>query len=192
MKISTVVFDFFGVISSEVAPFWFAERYPEEEAKRLKDEYLSPADRGDIDEEELFGRLSALSGEPAEEIDRDFMRRAVINPDTVALIEELRRKYRVALLSNAQASWLHKILKANDLYRLFETMVISGEEHIIKPEPEIFRLLVSRMGISPSEAVFLDDNPTNAEAARAVGMHGIVFKNAEDAKNELRKLGVEI
>ena len=189
---TTVVFDFFGVISSEVAPFWFAERYPEDEAKRLKDEYLSPADRGDIDEEELFGRLSALSGESASEIERDFMRRAVINPDTVALIEELRTRYRVALLSNAQASWLHKILRGNDLYRLFETMVISGEEHIIKPEPEIFRLLLSRMGISASEAVFIDDNPKNVAAAKAVGMQGIVFESVKQTRRALRTLEINI
>ena len=190
--ITTIVFDFFGVISSEVAPFWFGERFPDEEAKRLKDECFSLADRGDIDECEVFSRLAALSGEDAKEIEKDFYRRALIKQDTVALIEELKTNNRIALLSNAMASFLHRILIKNDLYRLFETMVISGEEHIIKPEPEIFELLLSRMVISASEAVFIDDNPRNVEAARAVGMHAVLFKDAGQAKDELRALGVNI
>ncbi len=190
--ISGIIFDFFGVISSEVAPIWFGDRFPEEEAGRLKQEYLEPADRGDVSSAVLFASLSALSGEPAEEIERDFNSLAVIKRDTVGLIEKLKERYRVALLSNAMGDWLSGILEREDLYRLFDEMIISSEVRLTKPSPEIYKLLISRLGIAPSEAVFLDDNPTNAEAARAVGMHGIVFKNAEDAKNELRKLGVEI
>ena len=190
--ISGIIFDFFGVISSEVAPIWFGDRFPEEEAGRLKQEYLEPADRGDVSSAALFASLSALSGEPAEEIERDFNSLAVIKRDTVELIEKLKERYRVALLSNAMGDWLSGILEREDLYRLFDEMIISSEVRLTKPSPEIYKLLISRLGIAPSEAVFLDDNPTNAEAARAVGMQAIVFSSAAEAARELRKLGVEI
>ena len=190
--ITVIIFDFFGVISSEVAPIWFGDRFPEKEAGRLKQEYLEPADRGDVSPAVLFASLSALSGEPAEEIERDFNSLAVIKRDTVELIEKLKERYRVALLSNAMGDWLSGILEREDLYRLFDEMIISSEVRLTKPSPEIYKLLISRLGIEPSEAVFLDDNPTNAEAARAVGMQAIVFSSAAEAARELRKLGVEI
>ena len=190
--ISGIIFDFFGVISSEVAPIWFGDRFPEEEAGRLKQEYLEPADRGDVSPAVLFASLSALSGEPAEEIERDFNSLAVIKRDTVGLIEKLKERYRVALLSNAMGDWLSGILEREDLYRLFDEMIISSEVRLTKPSPEIYLTALERLGIAPSEAVFLDDNPTNAEAARAVGMQAIVFSSAAEAARELRKLGVEI
>ena len=54
-------------------------------------------------------------------------------------------------------------------------MVISSRELISKPDPAIYRLLCSRYGLEPRECVFIDDRPVNVEAARAVGMQGIVY-----------------
>ncbi len=189
--ITTVVFDFFGVVSSEVAPFWFEKRFPED-AVRLKHEYMSPADDGEIGEDEMFERLSRLSGESPEEIRCEFNRLAVINRDTVALIERLRENYRVALLSNAQGEWLEGIFEREGLFSLFEKRVISSRERVSKPSRKIFELLLNRVGISPEEAVFLDDNPKNVEAARAVGMHGIVFESVSQAERELSSLGIKV
>jgi len=191
MKITTVIFDFFGVISSEVAPLWFGERFSEEQAGLLKEKYMSPADRGDIGEEELFDNLSKLSGEPAEKIERDFMNLAVINREITELAEALGKKHKIALLSNAEAAWLHKILTKNDLYRLFDTMVISGEVRVSKPDWKIFEILLSRAGISADEAVFIDDNPKNVEAARTLGIDGIVFEGIDRLRAELSSRKIE-
>ena len=192
MAIKNIVFDFFGVISSEVAPYWFAERFPEEEAKRLKYQYLEPADHGDISRAELFASLSALSGEPADKIESDFNRLAVINRDTVDLINRLKSSYRIALLSNAQGEWLADILERENLGDLFEEMVISSKVRLTKPSPEIYNFLLDKMNLIPCETVFLDDNPKNVEAARSRGMQAILFTNAKDAEQKLREIGVEI
>ena len=89
----TVIFDFFGVISSEVSPFWFAERFDAEEAIRLKEEYMTPADRGDLSEDEVFEGLARLSGETPDAIRADFLRRVVINSEVVDLIKMIKKKY---------------------------------------------------------------------------------------------------
>ena len=192
MAIKNIVFDFFGVISSEVAPFIFGEVFEEEEAKRLKQEYMEPADHGDITEREMYESLGRLFGRTPEDMEADFLRRAVINRDMVALIERLREKYRVALLSNAQADYLGKVFNREALHGLFEEKIISGLVRVTKPSPEIFKLLLARMGISAGEAVFIDDNPKNVEAARSVGLHGIVFKGVDDRTAELARLNVTI
>ena len=191
MAKSTLIFDFFGVLSTEVSPRWFAKRFSDEEARHLKEEYMSMADVGEVSEAELFDYLSKLSGEPADNIYREFMSYVNINSELVDLIVRLKEKYKIVLLSNALASWLHKILENNDLYRLFDHMVISGEERIRKPSADIFKIALSRAGISPKDAVFVDDNEKNTRAAEAVGIRGIVYENNEKLISDLKEMRIE-
>lgn len=190
--ITTVIFDFFGVVSSEVAPFWFGARFAREEAIRLKQEYMEPADHGDISKEELFARLSALSGEAAEDIEAEFSRLAVINRDTVEVIKALKGKYKVGLLSNAQAEWLEDIFVREDLHGLFDLEVISGRVRATKPSVEIYRIALERLNVTADEAVFIDDNPKNVAAAETLGIHGIVFESADKLRCDLSDLDVKI
>lgn len=187
-----VIFDFFGVISTEVAPFWFEERFSPDKAAELKEKYMGPSDRGEASEDETFAALSALSGERAEDIREDFNRRVKINPEMVKLIESLRGKYKTVLLSNAMEEWLEKILMKNDLFRLFDTTVISAKEKIAKPSAEIFRLALSRAGVSADEAVFIDDNRKNTDGAMAAGIDGIVFTGVTALKDELAAHGISV
>jgi len=53
--------------------------------------------------------------------------------------------------------------------------VVSGEEGIIKPEPEIFLIAAERLKVKPEECLFIDDIERNVEGAKAVGMIGIQY-----------------
>ena len=68
--------------------------------------------------------------------------------------------------------------------------MVSGEEGVIKPDPRIFRILLERYRIAPDEAVFIDDNPDNAAAATALGIHGIHFRSPEILRRELEALAL--
>jgi 2-haloacid dehalogenase len=57
----------------------------------------------------------------------------------------------------------------------FSGIVISGEERLVKPDPRIYRVLLERHRLNAREVVYIDDNPANAAAATAVGMHGVHF-----------------
>ena len=70
----------------------------------------------------------------------------------------------------------------------FDGIVVSGEEGVIKPDPQIFRILLERYRIEPQEAVFIDDNPANAEAAATLGLHGIHFRSPDHLRRELETL----
>lgn len=66
----------------------------------------------------------------------------------------------------------------------FDELVLSGDVGVVKPDPEIFELLVSRRGFDPARAVFIDDVAENIAAARNVGFRGIVF---EEGRTDLRR-----
>ena len=186
--INTIIFDFFGVMSTEVAPFLFAEVFEPEEAKRLKEEYMQPADRGDVTERQMYENLARLFSRTPEDMEEEYLRRAVIDRDMVAYIEELRKSYRVCLLSNAQSDYLRKVFDREDLDRLFDRKVVSGDVRMIKPYPEIFEHLLKLECIAPDEALFIDDNPKNVEGARAVGMNAILYTDLASLKTAMRNL----
>lgn len=66
--------------------------------------------------------------------------------------------------------------------------ILSYRDKVIKPDEKIYRLLLSRYGLKAEECVFLDDTPLNVEAARKLGIHGIVFQTREQAEEELQRL----
>ena len=69
--------------------------------------------------------------------------------------------------------------------------ILSYQDQVIKPMPEIYQLLIDRYDLVPQECVFLDDTLCNLEAAEKFGIHTIHFKNQMQAIEELRKLGVD-
>lgn len=74
----------------------------------------------------------------------------------------------------------------------FRGTIVSGEEKLLKPDPEIYRLLFDRYGLNPSECVFIDDSAANVEGARTVGMHALHFTGPERLTRELRDLGFPV
>lgn len=98
------------------------------------------------------------------------------------------RGYKVYMLSN----FSHKAyVEAKDKLMVLDELdgaVLSFQEKLIKPYPEIYKLILSRYNITPENAVFIDDKAENVEAARALGIHGIVFKGKEDAERQLEGL----
>lgn len=74
------------------------------------------------------------------------------------------------------------------VFGLLDGYVVSGEEMTMKPDPELFHILLKRFGLQASECVFVDDVPRNVEGALAVGMHGLLFHDAEQLREDLRRI----
>lgn len=76
----------------------------------------------------------------------------------------------------------------------FETLMdgslYSFQVQQVKPERAIYETLLERFSLKPEESVFLDDSPANVEAARELGILGIVFENQRQAQAQLERLGV--
>jgi FMN phosphatase YigB (HAD superfamily) len=73
---------------------------------------------------------------------------------------------------------------------VFGTLVVSGREGVVKPDPAIFRLLCDRAGLAPAECLFVDDGLHNVKGACAVGMAGHHFRGAAGLRAELDERGL--
>ncbi|MCH8953329.1 MAG: HAD family phosphatase [Proteobacteria bacterium] len=71
----------------------------------------------------------------------------------------------------------------------FRDVVVSGEEHLVKPDPAIFRLCLERNGLEPRDCIFIDDLPHNIAAAGALGIDGILFTGADALRRDLGQRG---
>ena len=96
----------------------------------------------------------------------------------------------IYILSNYSADGFTFIKNKYSFFKKARGYVVSAFEKCMKPDPKIYRILLERFNLVPEQSVFIDDYPENIEGARKLGMKGIVFKGVEDAKNELKKLGV--
>lgn len=97
-----------------------------------------------------------------------------------------RHGYRVYLLSNIGEESHRYLSKTMPFFDLADGMVLSYEEHVIKPEVKLYRILLERYGLDPKECVFFDDREENIVSARSLGIRVIQFINAEQAQKEAK------
>lgn len=180
-----IVFDFFGVICSEIAPFVLPKYMSKEAAIAYKATIVQEADVGAISQDEMFRRLSKIAGAPPEQLEAEFWSYVKIDQAMVSLIEDLRKTYRVALLTNALTPFFRQIAEQHNLERLFDRILVSSEEKLAKPDPAFYRRMVEKLSVPAGECLFVDDNPVNVEAAEIVGMKAVLFEGIDKLKRDL-------
>jgi len=95
----------------------------------------------------------------------------------VQKMRELKgRGIRIGLLTNNVKEFGDAWRAMFPIDELCEVVVDSSDVGMRKPEPEIYELICERMGIPPTNAIFVDDNPDNVAAARKLGMQAVHFK----------------
>lgn len=104
-------------------------------------------------------------------------------------ISALRPKYTTGLLSNAWGD-IRQVLPQfyPAFFDSFDVSIFSAEVGVRKPDLRIYRLAEERLGVSPGQAVFIDDYPPNIAGAQSAGWHGILFRNPDQAISELEAL----
>ncbi|MGB2711847.1 MAG: HAD family phosphatase [Conexibacter sp.] len=104
------------------------------------------------------------------------------NDELFAFMRTLHgRGYRMAILTNNVREWESLWRSMLPIDEIFELVVDSGFEGIRKPDPAIYELTFTRLGIAPEETLFLDDLEVNCEAARALGMTAVWFRSTAQA-----------
>lgn len=109
------------------------------------------------------------------------------------LVEELRGMgYGIYLLSNASFRQ-HDYWPRVPASKFFDGTLISADVKLVKPQPEIYRLLCDKFSLLPEECVFIDDSTSNAEGAYFCSINALVFHgDAHEMRLKLNELGVKV
>ena len=110
----------------------------------------------------------------------------------INLLNNLQKKYVTAVLSNSDAV-NSPLYQKRGWHDPFDYLVLSHEEHINKPDPEIYDITLKRIGLPGSECVFIDDCTENLDvASEKFGMKTILYQNFEQMVRNLKSLGVRM
>lgn len=198
--ICNIIFDIGNVLTDFRWKAFLADKgFNEEMTDRIaKASVLTPlwneVDRGVWDTEELMQAFIKMDPEIASELRMayDNVKGIVTKRDyAIPWIQRLKSHgYKVYYLSNFSGKVYEDCLDALDFMPFTDGGILSYREKLIKPDAEIYRLLLSRYSLKAEESVFIDDTAGNVDAARAVGIHGIRFESREQVDAELKLLGV--
>jgi putative hydrolase of the HAD superfamily len=151
------------------------------------------AQRGEIDDEALWawiGDTLLLEGPDLASFRRDFWAGDRLDGKLLGFIRTLRPRYQTAIVTNASRGMRATLDTIYPLAEDFDLIVCSAEEGVMKPDAAIYARTLARLGRSPGEAVFIDDNPANVAGAREIGLAAIQFTEVGELIAQLRTLGV--
>lgn len=199
-EIKVVVFDI-GQVLVDFNFEDFIKNKLKEEAKiekvinaSVKSNHWKELDRGVLTNEEIMQLFVKEDPSVEEEIRFVFSSFHGILKERVTTrpwIKELKEKgYQVYYLSNFPERMESECAYAIQFLEEMDGGILSYKEKIMKPDKEIFELLMKRYDFTPEESVFIDDNEPNVLAAQNLGIHGILFTNLEEVKQKLVDLGV--
>ena len=196
-SVRAVISDFGGVLTTPLMQSFLA--YQERSRIALEDLWaahqraaeayganpLFSLERGAMTEVEYLSRIEQeLGGVKLERFGESFFQHLDPNEEMIGFLRQLKRRgLLLALLTNNVREW-EPLWRAKlpDIDAIFDVVVDSAFVGMRKPEPAIYELTLERLGgLAADECVFVDDVDVNCQAARAVGMRAVQFRDSEQA-----------
>lgn len=187
--IRAIVFDWAGVLATEA--FWIWSRKNEVDMTPIMEVDMK-VNAGEMPHEEFVALVAKVSGKTSAEVWAGVKAEMILNADLIALIRELKKKYKIGLLSNFTAPWLREVLDENKLWDLFDEHIISSEHGIVKPDTKIFKKMLLMLDMPAGEVVFADDRDVNVNAAKKLGLRPFLFTDVAQFTKDLKSVGVSV
>jgi epoxide hydrolase-like predicted phosphatase len=196
MTIKAVAFDIGGVLEV-TPPTGIDEEWerrlglePGELAARL-DGVFEPAAVGAVTEAELHRQVGEALGVGQDRVGElmaglweEYL--GTLNAEMFEFAAGLRPAYRTGIISNSSVGAREREQERYRMAELTDVLIYSHEVGITKPDPRIYRLAWQRLGVRPTEMIFLDDVTENVAAARDLGIHAILFSSTAQAIADIR------
>jgi putative hydrolase of the HAD superfamily len=185
------IFDMFGVVvrwsSDVVVPEWCSyAKVSESEFRSSTKPDFELCETGKISMQELWARIGKRYNVSPSELERIFINCF----DEIARLDDavvdIIRPLPVSMLSN-QFPLHFELCRKKGWHNFFSKVFVSFELGFLKPDLRVYSFVAEKLGVKPSEIIFVDDKEENVDAAKKAGMNGIVFKNAVQLKSALSK-----
>jgi len=197
VTIRAVFFDFGGVIQRteyQSPRQQLAERFnmDYEEIDRLvfDTETARRASIGGISEQAHWQEVLKRLKLPASEVrafSDAFFGGDIVDRSLVEFIRGLRGSFHTGLISNAWGG-LREYLVQEKIVEIFDTIIISAEVGVVKPDAQIFKIALEQAKVHAEQAVFVDDIQANIEGCEEVGMQGVLFNDPEETLGQLKQI----
>lgn len=152
------------------------------------------AQMGQITSEQLWRWVQAhlkLDDTGLRQFQEEFWAGDRIDWSMIELIRSLHLHYQTAIISNAMDNLHETVARFDPDGTLFDCVVGSAYEKVMKPSPEIFLRTLERLQLAPQQALFVDDFAHNIVGAQAVGLYTLHFNPALTLSSELRRFKID-
>jgi epoxide hydrolase-like predicted phosphatase len=198
--ITTVIFDVGGVqitglrgVEDSITSKLNLKR--NEATSNLEGQHLDDFCNGRISEEEYLTSVIKDAGWSTnpDELKRGIRENFKEIDGTREILDDLKASgFKLGILSIHGKEWVEYILKKFDLGSVFDAMSYSYQVGISKPDPQSYQIIMQELGSKPEECLFIDDTQQNISAAKRLGMHAILFVNAQQLREDMSRLGINL
>lgn len=196
MSIKNIVFDLGRVLIKFEPKEYIEQNVPEEKREDFYNGIFGSTewlmlDRGTLSYEDAKKIFKERVPGADKQIDRLFDADLfeILQPieENVKLLPELKKKYNLYILSNFHQPAFEHIFKKYDFFRLFDGHTVSCYYYLLKPEKEIYDILIDKFNLIPEETVFIDDTKVNIDACEKEGIRGIHLPDYTELKQKLEE-----
>ena len=186
-NVKYILIDMYGVIIKESKGYFIPytyEHFGQNEYARItkifrEDKMFSKAQLGEISSQEF---LTAIGYPDPESSMKDYLEKYLTLDEGFRNFGELvSEKYKLVLLSNDVAEWSTYLTGFHNIDCFFYEKIVSGNIGMRKPDPEMFKLALLRLGCRPEECLFIDNSVNNLETAEELGIKTVLF-NRDDVE----------
>jgi HAD superfamily hydrolase (TIGR01509 family) len=189
--IKALIFDCFGVFYADpVFAYMRDSATPPKKAEALH-ALDKQAARGELSKSGFIEQAAELLGRSTDEIDQQFFQGHDRNQELIDFAQQARKRYKVGLLSNIGGDMMDGFFTPTERQKLFDSVILSGDVKMAKPDKAIFELMMNKLGASASEIIFIDDSENHIQGAEKIGIESIQFVSNKQLRRELEKLGIE-
>lgn len=198
MKIKTIIFDVGGVLVEAIFSPILDElainhNLNNPNLKEYSWSLFEKVNLGKITERELFRNIIKEFNIPTEVSlleERSTQLKPI--PEVWEYVKKLQHKYKLIILSNLGKDWARLREEQFNISDWFDEVVWSCDIGINKPDKQIFSYVIDKFDLNPEECIFIDDKQNNVDAAKSLGMNGIIYQNPKQLKQELALLKVDV
>jgi len=187
-----LIFDFYGVLYDDLDWDAIDERvYAEPQKRRLARRAFKEANLGLIGESRLRRTIAELA-EDGKHPGRPAVKpAAALNLCLLGLIENLKSRCRIGLLSNGTRRHIEEVFKSvGGAEKFFDALQTSDESLAPKPSPRAFKSVLKKLGAKKSRTLFIDDSPTHIEGAKRFGLMTHRFTDMDGLRRRLKEEGL--
>lgn len=174
---STVLLDMYGVILRETgddfAPY-VQSFFPQLSEPEISEIWYR-ADRGEISSLDVWRQLG-FTGD-IERREKEYLDTISLNPGFYEFAEKANRHGKLGLISNDSARWSRYFREKFGINSFFDAVSVSGELKMWKPNEDIFRYTLDKLGVSSGDCVYVDDRRRNLQTAKNLGMRIVLFNS---------------
>ena len=142
---------------------------------------------GSINSEQFWQRVFTLTGLRVEEDLWGSFFHPQPNAEVIQMIRELKQEARVVAGTNTIEAH-YRLHELRGDYDIFDRVYASQRIGLVKPDPAFYTHILDSEGCAPARTVFVDDFPKNVDAARRLGIHGLLYTEAGRLKREIDAL----